>query len=153
MLNDVTARRPAVAVTLRDCVCAGVPEFVKLSSKLTFGEDHPVMKENRVAAVQTVSGTGALRTAAEFITAWRGDGVEMHVPNPTWGNHPPVFDKARMNVKRYEYYDAENISLDFSGMCDSLMAIPDGSAVLFQACAMNPTGWLCRLLACLEFLP
>ena len=45
-----------------------------------------------------------------------------------------------MNVQSYRYYDYDNISLDFSGMCEDLKAMPDGSIVLLQACAMNPTG-------------
>lgn len=43
-------------------------------------------------------------------------------------------------MQSYRYYDAENITLDFAGMCEDLKRVPKGSVVLLQACAMNPTG-------------
>ena len=36
----------------------GNKQFNDLSVKLAYGDDHPVIKDNRVAAVQTLSGTG-----------------------------------------------------------------------------------------------
>ena len=45
----------------------GIPGFVKGSQKLIFGKDANVIKDNRIATIQTLSGTGALRTGFDFI--------------------------------------------------------------------------------------
>lgn len=47
---------------------------------------------------------------------------------------------AGLNVQTYRYYDAKNIKLDFAAMCDDILAMPKGAAILLQACAHNPTG-------------
>lgn len=119
---------------------AGIPEFVRLSNVLTFGQQHDVIQSGRYGAVQTVSGTGALRTAGDFCSKFLGESTPIFLPTPTWGNHAAIFEASGLNVQSYRYYDYDNISLDFSGMCEDLKAMPDGSIVLLQACAMNPTG-------------
>lgn len=44
----------------------GSKDFNRESVKLAFGDDNEVLKSNRVAAVQTLSGTGACRLFADF---------------------------------------------------------------------------------------
>lgn len=44
----------------------GEPAFSALAASLLLGEDSKPLKEKRVASIQTLSGTGALRVAAEF---------------------------------------------------------------------------------------
>ena len=38
----------------------GIPSFREKAMALAYGEEHPGIKENRIASMQTVSGTGAL---------------------------------------------------------------------------------------------
>jgi aspartate aminotransferase len=38
----------------------GIPSFRASAMKLAYGEDHPAIKDDRLASMQTVSGTGAL---------------------------------------------------------------------------------------------
>jgi aspartate/tyrosine/aromatic aminotransferase len=45
-------------------------EFLESASKILFGPNHPVLKEKRLAIAQSLSGTGALRIAAEFIRSF-----------------------------------------------------------------------------------
>ncbi len=49
---------------------SGLPEFCKLASQLLYGEDEAVL--SRVACIQTLSGTGALRVAGEFLKVGGG---------------------------------------------------------------------------------
>jgi len=66
---------------------SGHPEFTKAAAALLFGEDSPVLKQNRVATVQTISGTGANHLGAMFAHRYyhfNGD-RKMYVSNPTWG--------------------------------------------------------------------
>jgi len=97
------------------------------------------LKENKVVTVQTLSGTGALRVAADFIAKFK-PGVPVYVPNPTWANHHPIFGDAGVKVQQYAYYDPANCGLNFSGMLNDIKNAPNGSVILLHACAHNPTG-------------
>ena len=119
---------------------AGVPEFVPVSLEFALGKDSAALKENRVAAVQALSGTGALRVVGDYFAKFLGKGTPIHVPNPTWGNHIPIFGNAGLDVQKYTYLDAKGTGLDFAGMAEAITALPEGSLILLHACAHNPTG-------------
>lgn len=120
---------------------AGVPEFVDLALKFAYGDDSPVLAENRVAAVQTLSGTGACRIVAEYFSKFGlSTGNAVYQPNPTWGNHIPIFKCAGMDVRQYRYFHKETNGLDFDGLMKDMEGAPDGSVFLLHACAHNPTG-------------
>lgn len=61
----------------------GSVTFTDLALKLAYGDDADVLKEKRVAAVQTLSGTGACRLMAEYQKKFEGR-VYMYIPYPTW---------------------------------------------------------------------
>ncbi len=109
-----------------------------LSLKFGYGEDSSALKEGRIQGVQALSGTGGLRVFGEMIR--RHGHKHIYVPNPTWGNHIPIFQNSGLEVRKYRYYDASNSSLDFDGMIKDIQDIPAGSCVLLHACAHNPTG-------------
>jgi aspartate/tyrosine/aromatic aminotransferase len=44
----------------------GVPEFIHLARDFVFGDESVPVSEGRVSSVQTLSGSGALRVAAEW---------------------------------------------------------------------------------------
>ena len=44
----------------------GLRDFVTESVKLAYGDNHAVLKDNLVAAVQSLSGTGSCRLFADF---------------------------------------------------------------------------------------
>jgi aspartate aminotransferase len=53
------------------------------------------MKEGRIAGVQTLSGTGACRLAGEFFKRFGlSTNDRLYRPDPTWGNHIPIFQNA-----------------------------------------------------------
>lgn len=121
----------------------GVPEFVKASAELIFGENAPLLKENRVVSSQVLSGTGALRVAADFLARFlpqQNSNLEVYFPQPTWGNHIPIFTDAGFQVKYMRYYDAKTIGLDEKGFLADIEAAAPGSVMLFHTCAHNPTG-------------
>ncbi len=120
---------------------AGLPGFVKLSLEFAYGSDSAALKDKRVAGLQTLSGTGACRVAGEFMNRFKlSTGNAIYQPNPTWGNHVPIFKDAGMQVKQYKYYKPETRGLDIQGLLDDMKTAPDGSAFLLHACAHNPTG-------------
>lgn len=117
---------------------AGCPNFVMHALRFAYGEDCVPLKEKRIAGVQTLSGTGGLRVFGEVLHQFGHKHI--YVPNPTWGNHIPIFTNAGLEVRKYSYYDNANCSLDFDNLIDDMKAMPDGSCILLHACAHNPTG-------------
>jgi len=120
---------------------AGDPSYVNLALKFAYGEKEMDVLGAKLAAVQTLSGTGSLRIGGEFLARFSKAGQKsIYIPNPTWGNHMAVFAEAGMDVKRYRYYNPKTNRLDMDGMVEDLRNAPEGSVVLFHACAHNPTG-------------
>jgi len=117
----------------------GDPEFVNLALKFAYGEDSKPLTENRVAGVQTLSGTGGLRVFGELLKS-KGNHSHIYVPSPTWGNHIPIFRNAGLEVREYRYYDPLSSKLDFDNLIKDMKNMPEKSAVLLHACAHNPTG-------------
>ena len=104
--------------------------------KLLFGD---LVSTDRCATIQTPGGTGALRVAGDFVkNMFPGAGI--WTSDPTWANHPNVFDAAGLDVQKYRYFDASTSSLDFDAMLEDLKTIPAGDVVLLHGCCHNPTG-------------
>lgn len=118
----------------------GVQAYVDKSIEFAYGKDADVIKSGRVAAVQTLSGTGACRLVGEFVMRFFGEGKKMYMPNPTWGNHIPIMKNAGLTPAQYRYYDAATNGVDFAGFLEDVKGAEDGSAFLLHACAHNPTG-------------
>jgi len=118
----------------------GLAAFNKAAAQLALGNDSAHIKEKRIATVQTISGTGALRVAAEFINRFL-PGKDVYFPDPTWGNHPVIFKDAGVkSIKTYRYYDPKTVGLDAKGLLEDLKAATSGSVIVLHACAHNPTG-------------
>lgn len=118
----------------------GLAQFDQLAAKLAYGEQSKPLVEGRVAATQSISGTGALRIGGEFLARHYPGPKTIYVPTPTWGNHIPIFKNSGLEVKHYAYYDKNTVALDFEGMVRDLRNAPEKSIVLLHACAHNPTG-------------
>jgi len=118
----------------------GLEAFTSAATKMLLGEDSPALAEGRVAGVQTLSGTGALRVGGDFLKRLLGyDSV--YVSSPSWGNHNLLFRYAGYNnIKSYRYWNNEMKGLDFAGLCEDLEAAPANSVIVLHACAHNPTG-------------
>ncbi|CEI89409.1 Putative Aspartate aminotransferase [Rhizopus microsporus] len=118
----------------------GVPAFTKVAGELAYGEDSPVIKDNRLVISQSISGTGALRIGAEFLNHWYPHAKNIIVPNPTWGNHIPIMKNAGLSLEKYTYFDKQTNGLNIDGMLEDIYKAPKNTIVLLHACAHNPTG-------------
>jgi aspartate/tyrosine/aromatic aminotransferase len=116
----------------------GDQAFLKGSRGVLFGWDHADVNSGRVASLQTLSGTGALRMISDFLVKHRPSSI--YVSNPTWGNHNTVFAESGLQVRPYRYFDKKTKGLDFDGMIQDLQNATPGSVVLLHTCAHNPTG-------------
>ena len=61
-----------------------------------------LLLQNRIACVQSLSGTGSLRVGADFIAKFM-PGAKVYLSNPTWGNHKNIFTDAGVEWKWYRY--------------------------------------------------
>ena len=109
---------------------AGDAEFIQYAVQLAYGQDHPLLQQRRVAAIQALSGTGALRLAAAFLARFDNTNTStlqqqntnppssplsaasaykslplVYVPNPTWSNHNTIFNDCgfedNLNIDRF----------------------------------------------------
>ena len=118
----------------------GLADFVQPALRLAYGESSVPLKEKRIAATQSLSGTGALRIGGAFLNKFYESSKQIYLPTPTWGNHGAIFRDAGLEVKSYRYYQKETKGLDFDGMIADIKEMPEKSIVLLHACAHNPTG-------------
>lgn len=113
--------------------------MVEETLKLAYGDSSELIKDKKIAAVQTLSGTGACRLFADFQKRYKPES-EIYIPIPTWSNHHNIWRDAQVSQKLYHYYHPESRGLDFSGMMNDIKNAPKGSFFLLHACAHNPTG-------------
>ena len=117
----------------------GLPTFRSATVDLLLGKDSKAVKENRVATLQALSGTGSLAVAAQFIHQFL-PGKTVYISNPTWPNHKNIFALAGVPWDTYRYFKPETVGLDFEGMMEDIENAPEGSVILLHGCAHNPTG-------------
>ncbi|WP_262691324.1 amino acid aminotransferase [Kordiimonas aestuarii] len=118
---------------------SGWPGFTDACAKLVFGEDLVSDLGDRLGAIQTPGGCGALRLAFELIAFSKPD-TTIWVSTPTWANHVPTLAAAGLSHKPYAYYDQKTATVDVDGMLASLEGAKPGDVVLLHACCHNPTG-------------
>lgn len=116
----------------------GLPAFRDAVRELVFGQDAPVLE--RVATVQTVAGTGALRVGADLLKQLNPS-ASVLISDPSWENHRALFTRAGFHVGTYRYYAAEERGLDVEGMLADLAGAPEGTIVVLHPCCHNPTGY------------
>lgn len=117
----------------------GSIKMIEESLKLAYGDDSELIKDRRIAAVQTLSGTGACRLFADFQKRFLPDS-QIYLPIPTWANHHNIWRDAHVPQSTFHYYHPETKGLDFAAMMDDIKNAPNGSFFLLHACAHNPTG-------------
>lgn len=111
----------------------GNEQFIKNTKKFLFAKD----EIESIASVQTLSGTGACKLAAEFLfKVCKFE--EIYLPNITWGNHVPIMEGSGLKVNNYKYY--KKGALDLDGILNDINIVNKSSLFLFHVCAHNPTG-------------
>ncbi|BAO91349.1 amino acid aminotransferase [Caballeronia cordobensis] len=118
---------------------AGFAHYRDAVQQLVFGHDSPARAAGRIATVQTLGGSGALKVGADFIKRYFPQS-KVWVSDPTWENHRFIFERAGFEVNTYPYYDEATGGLRFDAMLEGIDKLPAKSVVLLHACCHNPTG-------------
>lgn len=116
---------------------AGEPAYIDAMIGLVL---NGAVARERVSAVTTPGGTGAIRQAFELIRKASPDAT-VWVSNPTWPNHVSILNYLGMSHTAYSYFDATTRDVDFAGMmADLTKGLKAGDVVLLHGCCHNPTG-------------
>ena len=118
---------------------AGAPAYTTAATELVFGGDFAPARQGRIAAAQSLGGTGALRLGFELLKLAR-PAAAVWIPTPTWGNHPAILRAVGLETKQYPWYDPATRSVNGPALLEALSSIPAGDIVLLHACCHNPTG-------------
>lgn len=112
---------------------SGIPAFVSSAKKIIFGADH-----DDVISVQTISGSGALHLAFQFLlqTGFQN----FYVGAPAWSNYRSMIEHVGGIYHEYKYYDPVANVADFEAALEALKIAPAQSVFVLQAVCHNPTG-------------
>ncbi|WP_395301065.1 aromatic amino acid transaminase [Enterobacter sp. ECC-175] len=117
----------------------GLNTYRNTIAPLLFGADHAVLAQKRVATIQTLGGSGALKVGADFLKKYFPDSG-VWVSDPTWENHVAIFEGAGFTVATYPWFDSETNGVRVDALLEKLNTLPARSIVLLHPCCHNPTG-------------
>ena len=117
----------------------GVPAYNAATQEVVFGKECSALKDKRVATIQTVGGSGALKIGIDFIKKFSPTS-SIYISDPSWENHRVIFEAAGLAVHTYPYYDPKTNGLRKEAMLETLRGLSPRTAVLLHACCHNPTG-------------
>ncbi|HCQ3210417.1 TPA: aromatic amino acid transaminase [Escherichia coli] len=117
----------------------GLNSYRHAIAPLLFGADHPVLQQQRVATIQTLGGSGALKVGADFLKRYFPES-SVWISDPTWENHVAIFAGAGFEVSTYPWYDEATNGVRFNDLLATLKTLPARSIVLLHPCCHNPTG-------------
>jgi aromatic-amino-acid transaminase len=117
----------------------GLNAYRNVIAPLLFGAQHPALKAGRIASIQTLGGSGALKVGADFLKRYFPQS-NVWVSDPTWENHVAIFNGAGFEVNTYPWYDSETNGVRFDAFLSKLKTLPAQSIVLLHPCCHNPTG-------------
>ncbi len=117
----------------------GLNSYRHTVAPLLFGAERPVLQQQRVATIQTLGGSGALKVGADFLKRYFPDSG-VWVSDPTWENHIAIFEGAGFTVDTYPWFDSETNGVRYAALLEKLNTLPARSIVLLHPCCHNPTG-------------
>jgi aromatic-amino-acid transaminase len=138
-VRDATALLSGLAKPRPYQPMEGMASYRAAAQTLLFGVEHEAAEAGRIATVQTLGGSGALKIGADFLKSFFGE-AKVWLSDPTWENHRAIFEGAGFEVRTYPYYNPDTRALCFPRMLEEIRAVPRGGVILLHACCHNPTG-------------
>ena len=115
---------------------AGDPVYLRSMTDLVLGG---AIEKDRIAAVTTPGGTGAVRQALELFKVASPNST-VHISSPSWPNHNTMARHLSFRVREYSYFDSDTKGVAFEQMLSDLGKAEPGDAVILHGCCHNPTG-------------
>ncbi|MEQ6290636.1 aromatic amino acid transaminase [Vogesella sp. GCM10023246] len=138
-VQKAEAQRVAVAGNRSYQPMEGAANYRAAVQALLWGAGHDAVQAGRIATIQTIGGSGALKIGADLLKRYFPQS-EVWVSSPTWDNHRAMFEGAGFVVHDYPYYDAATGGVKFDDMLACFKQLPAKSVVLLHPCCHNPTG-------------
>ncbi len=141
-LQSVQKARELVNQLHEPCVylpMSGNPAYCKGAQSVVFGVDSDIVRSGRVATIQTLGGSGALKVGADVLKKFFPESTA-RISDPTWDNHRAIFEGAGFPVETYPYFNRETQRLDFAAMAAYLDGLPEETIIVLHPCCHNPTG-------------
>ena len=138
-VQKAEARRVAEAGPRSYQPMEGAANYRTAVQQLLWGAEHEAVQAGRIATIQTIGGSGALKIGGDLLKRYFPN-VDVWVSNPTWDNHRAMFEGAGFTVHDYPYYDAETGGVKFDDMIACFSQLPAKTIVLLHPCCHNPTG-------------
>ena len=82
--------------------------FIDSAIKLAYGNDFKPYIEKRIAGIQSLSGTGAIRIGLDFVKKFSQANkmnVKAYIPDFTWPNHNNILDEIGFDKKKFRYFN------------------------------------------------
>jgi aspartate/tyrosine/aromatic aminotransferase len=117
----------------------GDAAYGKLVAAMLLGANHPLIAAGRVATAHTPGGTGGLRVAGDIIRR-ANPGATVWISDPTWPNHPSIFEAAGLKTATYPYFDKGTNGVAIDALLEGLKKAAAGDVVLLHGGCHNPTG-------------
>ena len=76
----------------------GIAAYDAAVKGLVFGADSSIVKDGRVATIQGIGGTGALKVGADFLKKVSPN-AKVLISDPSWENHRALFTNAGFTVE------------------------------------------------------
>lgn len=112
----------------------GLSGYRQVIAPLLFGAEHTALKQNRIASIQTVGGSGALKVGADFLKRYFPES-HVWVSDPTWENHIAIFEGAGFEVSTYPWFDKATNGVRFEALLATLQTLPARDIVLLHPAA------------------
>ena len=117
----------------------GDERFVSAMTSMVFGDDHPAVREGRIAAVQGTGGTGSLRIAMDLARIAKSN-ARLHLGVPSWPNHAALAAAAGLELVTHTYLDVGTQALDYDSIEAAARGAGEGDLFLLHGPCHNPTG-------------
>jgi aromatic-amino-acid transaminase len=136
VIKEAEQRLVDTQVTKAYLGSGGDRRFAELLRPILLGEH---AGDERISGVQTPGGCGALRLGFELIATINPE-ARVLIGTPTWPNHAPIIESARLGIVEYPYYERGQAALRFEDMLEALSRGEPGDIALLHGCCHNPTG-------------
>ena len=115
---------------------AGDPAFIAAMQGLLIGDAAPA---ERVAAVATPGGSGALRQLLELVRRAAPEAT-VWVSDPSWPNHAAITREVGLRLAHHRWLDPASGQVDLDAVLADLQAARPGDVLILHASCHNPTG-------------